>query len=80
MTFKDDNRSRLEEELTQFRRDLEPLENQAMLIRGRHGHFGEWVDMTQHWIEHLKKVIATYEAILARDPKSPATGQRPQSE
>jgi len=46
------------------RKDLAPLESGEMKLGSRTGD-GPWKDVTGEWIEHHKRTIGTYEAILA---------------
>jgi len=64
---------RIEADLAQIRKDLEPLESGQMQLRERNGS-GPWVDKTQEWIQHHKRTIATYEAILAALKKDASAG------
>jgi hypothetical protein len=63
-SFWDDYRKRYEAELDQARKDLAPLEAGEQRIGTRTGS-GPWRDITQDWIEHHKRTIAKFEAILA---------------
>ena len=54
-----------DQELPTLRRQLEPLESGEMHLRERRGA-EPWVDATPQWIDHLKKTISIYEAILEK--------------
>jgi hypothetical protein len=63
-SFWEEYRKRIEADIADVRRDLAPLEAGEMRLGSRQG--GEpWRDVTGEWIEHHKRTIATYEAILA---------------
>ena len=60
MTVIDDYLTGIEKhELSELRKQLEPLEKQKMVLRSRRpGAMGRW---TQDWIEHLKRPFRIYE-------------------
>ena len=60
----DDYQKRTEEELARARKDLAPLISGEKRLGERRGE-GPWLDVTEEWIAHHRRTIATYEAILA---------------
>lgn len=66
MALLDDYLHRIEDhELPALRRQLEPLESGEIHLSERRGT-EPWVDATPQWIDHLKKTIGIYEAILEK--------------
>lgn len=70
MTDWTEYRTRIEAELAEARKDLEPLENGTMTLGERQGS-GPWRDVTAEWIAHHKRTISIYESILAAITKRP---------
>jgi hypothetical protein len=54
----------IEADLKQIREALAPLESGQMHLSEREGN-SPWKHVPQRWIAHHKRVIATYETILA---------------
>ncbi len=62
MSMWQDYLARVQKDLEQLRADLAPLVGGEMKLRERLGN-GEWRDVTQDQIDHLNRVIDTYERI-----------------
>ena len=65
MSVWDDLIHRLEQDLAEFRRDLELLESGQMQHRERRNG-GAWVDTTQREIDWHKKTIGMYEGLIGK--------------
>jgi len=69
MSLIDDHIKRIEEvEIPKLRKELKSLEDGSMNL-AEHKADGEWNDKTQHWIAHLKEVIAMCEKMVAGHKK-----------
>ena len=65
MSVWDDFIHRLEQDMTECRRDLELLESGQLQHRERRAE-GAWVDTTQQEIDWHKKTIGIYEGLIRK--------------
>jgi hypothetical protein len=63
-SFWDDRRKQIEAGLAQERKRLQDFESGRLRMGQRSGD-GPWRDVTEQWLERHKRIIATFESVLA---------------